>query len=543
MVGSLQLGHLATRGSWVSLSPSVAAGPAHRASTLLALLVGSLILSAIVGGAAAAAVYVFLARRGGDPREREWRRYVNGRFRAAGWYARGFVRWKTRLDRIFGLLLAEDLGEGPAVDLGCGHGATLALLAFRDPRPGALGCDLDARPHRGRLAGAGRAGRHLSTSDVRTFPLPAAGLILIIDVLQYLDPADQASLLRRCAGALAPGGRLIFRLPDTSAGPPDAGDATPRPAAPRDRRLERPPRLPAAGDVRAAAGRGRDERRRAQVSQPAAARPRRLLRAQDRRAGMTDRLLSSDRLAHAADDRSRCSLAVGAITVLLVANMRNLQLRTDITDLVGTSSPAARALREFIREFGYGNRFFVVVEAGGASEVDAERMEQAADRLVDGMSASGLFTSARSQLSEAEMLQLARFYVDSFPAFADPGQRARLAARLSPAGREGARPPGGGGAADVLLDDRARVLRRWTRSGCWSSSTRPPARPAASRASTSSGAAAAGSSAGITARCSSSPSRAQPASDYEFAVRLMSWTRSRIAASLAEPGPTGGRCG
>ena len=92
---------------------------------------GSLILSAIVGGAAALAVYVFLAAAlPADPREREWRRYVNGRFRAAGWYARGFVRWKTRLDRIFGLLLAEDLGERP--------GGGPRVRPWRDPRPGGV---------------------------------------------------------------------------------------------------------------------------------------------------------------------------------------------------------------------------------------------------------------------------------------------------------------------------------------------------------------------------------------------------------------------
>jgi trans-aconitate methyltransferase/uncharacterized protein (DUF2062 family) len=217
VVGSLQLGHLATHGSLVSLSPSgLLARP--WSEHVLALFVGSLILSAIVGGPAAVVVYVFLSLRAGDPREREFRRYVNGRFSEAGWYARGFVRWKTRLDRIFGLLLAEDLGDGPAVDLGCGHGATLALLAFRNPRRTLIGCDLDAR--RVEAASQALAGldARVSTGDVRTFPLPTPGLILIIDVLQYLDRADQASLLARCAHALEPGGRMVFRLPDTSGG-------------------------------------------------------------------------------------------------------------------------------------------------------------------------------------------------------------------------------------------------------------------------------------------------------------------------------------
>ena len=91
-------------------------------------------------------------------------------------------------------------------------------FAFRDPRRALWGCDLDAR----RIEAATRAlaglDARLSAGDARTFPLPAAGLILIIDVLQYLDPADQAALLRRCAGTLAPGGRLLFRLPASGPG-------------------------------------------------------------------------------------------------------------------------------------------------------------------------------------------------------------------------------------------------------------------------------------------------------------------------------------
>jgi trans-aconitate methyltransferase len=59
---------------------------------------------------------------------------------------------------------------------------------------------------------------HLTAGDVRTFPLPPAGLITIIDVLQYLEPADQAALLRRCAEALLPEGRLLFRVPDPADG-------------------------------------------------------------------------------------------------------------------------------------------------------------------------------------------------------------------------------------------------------------------------------------------------------------------------------------
>ena len=61
------------------------------------------------------------------------------------WYDRGFVRWKLRLDRVFDLLAAEDLGSGPVIDLGCGYGITLGFAACGAPGRPLVGCDLDAR--------------------------------------------------------------------------------------------------------------------------------------------------------------------------------------------------------------------------------------------------------------------------------------------------------------------------------------------------------------------------------------------------------------
>jgi predicted RND superfamily exporter protein len=122
---------------------------------------------------------------------------------------------------------------------------------------------------------------------------------------------------------------------------------------------------------------------------------------------ITDRLL--DRVASLVLRRPvAVLLAVAALSALLAANTRNLQLRTDISDLMGSSSPGGRAMREVIQELGYGNRFFVVVETGGAGELDADRMAMAADRLVREMEASRLFVSARCRVSDAEMLTPAR---------------------------------------------------------------------------------------------------------------------------------------
>jgi predicted exporter len=125
---------------------------------------------------------------------------------------------------------------------------------------------------------------------------------------------------------------------------------------------------------------------------------------------------------------------VAALSVLLQLNTRHLRLQTSLLDLMGSSSPEAVVAREFVEGFGYGNRFFVVIEAGTQDAPDAERLEGVADRLVNSMRGSGLFATARSGFSQEELVNIAGYYVGHFPAFADPAQRDALAARLSPAG-------------------------------------------------------------------------------------------------------------
>ena len=58
----------------------------------------------------------------------------------------------------------------------------------------------------------------LTAADVRHFELPAAELILILDVLHYLPATEQTILLKRCCSALTPNGILVFRVPDRGFG-------------------------------------------------------------------------------------------------------------------------------------------------------------------------------------------------------------------------------------------------------------------------------------------------------------------------------------
>jgi SAM-dependent methyltransferase len=144
--------------------------------------------------------------------------FVTKLFRQSPQFARGFVRWKLRLDKIFGMLLMEDLCRGPAVDLGCGYGIALAIAAFRHSGLRLIGCDLDQnRVHVANHA-LSSLNAQLSVHDIRSFEFPEAGLIMIIDVLQYLGVQEQQALLKRCCASLQPNGTLIFRVPDRESG-------------------------------------------------------------------------------------------------------------------------------------------------------------------------------------------------------------------------------------------------------------------------------------------------------------------------------------
>lgn len=217
---SVELGCLLRRGSFqpLHLSTLTAARGHIDKEQLFIWVIGSVALGILLGavGGTVAALVVYLRRK--PPANSGRVRFVNWMFVPCARKARKFVRWKLRLDRIFDLLAAENLGSGTVVDLGCGYGMALCFAAFDDNRRRLVGCDLDAH----RIAVARQAlsplNADVTVADIRHFELPTAGLILILDVLQYLSASEQFVLLERCCSALAPDGILVFRVHDRECG-------------------------------------------------------------------------------------------------------------------------------------------------------------------------------------------------------------------------------------------------------------------------------------------------------------------------------------
>ena len=109
------------------------------------------------------------------------------------------------------------------------------------------------------------------------------------------------------------------------------------------------------------------------------------------------------------------------LTGVLYWNIRNLRMGTDLTDMFGTKDPQWAAVNAFTRKLGYGNQLFVLIESSGEDET-AEPMEAVADRLVADMTASGLFKFARCRLQDEELLGMVRLFTWNFPSFIPPEQ-------------------------------------------------------------------------------------------------------------------------
>ena len=119
--------------------------------------------------------------------------------------AMAWLFWK-RLDVAFGL--AGDLNGRSVLDFGCGGAVSFRRLAERGCR--ITGCDRDAQ------ALAREVCRRLGlqaeiVADLDELAGRSFDLILALDVLEHVD--DLSGYLRRFAGLLAPGGRLVVSGP------------------------------------------------------------------------------------------------------------------------------------------------------------------------------------------------------------------------------------------------------------------------------------------------------------------------------------------
>ncbi len=174
-----------------------------------------------------------------------WRELVDAAsapYRSKSGWAYHWARGKLSRDPVFrGLVergeLAAAGGGARVLDIGCGQGlvATLLQACAEQQRAGRwpaawgappattayTGIELmpkDVARAEAALAALPLAPRFLC-GDMCRLPFPACDLVVILDVLHYVDHAAQDGVLTRVRDALRPQGRLLLRVGDMA----DAG--------------------------------------------------------------------------------------------------------------------------------------------------------------------------------------------------------------------------------------------------------------------------------------------------------------------------------
>ncbi|BCS35298.1 hypothetical protein TBR22_A45250 [Luteitalea sp. TBR-22] len=229
----VQAGALVRRGHFLSLSWDMLS--ADRIWAFGAdLVVGSVVVGVIVG--LAGGIVTWAARRPAtDPFFQLLVRRASDRYLDSGITAWEFARGKLSGDPVYAaaLSIAFPAATGTLLDIGCGQGLTLALVAEaqQTAREGAWDTSRPDPPQFDRLVGvelrpriariAARALEHeaeVVSADAREAGLPGADVVLLFDVLHMLPDDGQRALLRAVHAALGPTGRVLVREADASAG-------------------------------------------------------------------------------------------------------------------------------------------------------------------------------------------------------------------------------------------------------------------------------------------------------------------------------------
>lgn len=141
---------------------------------------------------------------------------IRSRFSRLEAYPRMFARLKLRFDPLFAELSAIIPAErrvDAIIDVGCGYGVPACWFLERYDSARVYGIDPD--PERVRIASLATGTRgsmvHGQAPEIGATP-PPADIVLLLDMLHYLDDETLMVLLRNCRRALAQGGIIVCRF-------------------------------------------------------------------------------------------------------------------------------------------------------------------------------------------------------------------------------------------------------------------------------------------------------------------------------------------
>jgi uncharacterized protein (DUF2062 family)/SAM-dependent methyltransferase len=201
----------------------------------LDLLTGSAVVGSVLAILFALVTYLVVARKRKSTIIDSLVDEISRCYIDAGIFAWEFVRGKLRHDPLYFTLLARGglPTEGRLLDLGCGRGILLALLAgareqavrgvypegWPIPPSGLVLHGIEGQTKIARAASLALGDRAtIEVGDLRQISLPPAAVVFLLDVLHYMSAEEQEELLDRVVAVIPEGGLLILREADIAAG-------------------------------------------------------------------------------------------------------------------------------------------------------------------------------------------------------------------------------------------------------------------------------------------------------------------------------------
>lgn len=200
----------------------------------LDITIGSLILGVVLAVAGGLLTYAVVRKTSDDERVDQLVGAAAERYLPLGIGAWELARGKMQMDPVYTRILADGVlpDTGTIVDIGCGQGLMLALLATARRRhaeglwpgfpPPPQSAELVGIEPRARVATRARtaleADARIESAGALDAPLPCSRAVLLIDVLHMLRRADQDRVLAAVHDALEAGGVLIIREADAAGG-------------------------------------------------------------------------------------------------------------------------------------------------------------------------------------------------------------------------------------------------------------------------------------------------------------------------------------
>jgi uncharacterized protein (DUF2062 family) len=198
-------------------------------------LVGSLLVGAVLAVIAAAGTYALVRGSGSDRPFADLVRRASDRYVRSSVTAWEFARGKLRMDPVYRAALSPQLvaSAGTLVDVGCGQGLTLALLAEarRSYDEGRWPAQWPPPPRFDRMVGVESRRRvaeiarealgrdaEIVAGDVRSQAIEPARAVFLFDVLHLMRFEDQDALLASLAQRIDRDGVVLVREADAAAG-------------------------------------------------------------------------------------------------------------------------------------------------------------------------------------------------------------------------------------------------------------------------------------------------------------------------------------